>query len=137
MTAPAPWIEVAAGVVFREKKILISQRRSEDHLGGLWEFPGGKLEQGESWEDCLHRELREELAVEVAVDELLFETRHEYPAKRILIRFYRCQWLRHEPQALGCARFIWIGREELKDYAFPPADEPLVRLLTRAELLWK
>ena len=137
MSASARWIEVAAGVVFREGKILISQRRSEDHLGGLWEFPGGKLEQGESWETCLHRELREELAIEVAVDELLFETRHAYPTKRILIRFYRCQWVRHEPQALGCARFAWIGREALKDYAFPPADEPLVRLLTRADIPWK
>lgn len=137
MPAPAPWIEVAAGVVFREGKLLISQRRSEDHLGGLWEFPGGKLEPGESWVDCLHRELREELGIEVEVDELLYATKHEYPSKRIQIQFYRCHWRCHEPQALGCARFAWIGREELRNYAFPPADEPLVRLLTRADVLWK
>src|SRR5262245_45725195 len=60
-------IEVAAGLVFRGGKVLITQRRPDDHLGGLWEFPGGKREPNETFEQCLHRELKEELGIEVHV----------------------------------------------------------------------
>src|SRR5882672_7630583 len=74
-------IEVAAGIVFRNGKILITQRRSQDHLGDLWEFPGGKREAEESFEDCLQRELMEELGIEVAVGELVDTVVHQYPEK--------------------------------------------------------
>jgi mutator protein MutT len=69
-------IEVAAGLVFRAGKLLITQRPSAAHLGGLWEFPGGKREPNESFEDCLHRELKEELGIEVEVKELRRKIRH-------------------------------------------------------------
>src|SRR4029077_11924660 len=76
-----PPIEVAAGLVFRGGKLLITQRRADSHLGGLWEFPGGKREAAETFEECLARELREELGIEVAVEELVKEITHAYPEK--------------------------------------------------------
>jgi mutator protein MutT len=74
-------IEVAAGLVVRDGKILITQRLAEAHLGGLWEFPGGKRERGETYPQCLRRELREELGIEVRVGELVEDVTHPYPAR--------------------------------------------------------
>src|SRR5947209_16154187 len=85
-------IEVAAGLVFRDGKLLITQRRADAHLGGLWEFPGGKREQDETFEECLRRELREELGVEVIVGELFESVTHAYPEKTVQLKFFRCQW---------------------------------------------
>src|ERR1035441_2534394 len=113
---PMPIIDVAAALVFRESKLLITQRYAEAHLGGLWEFPGGKREAKETFEACLTRELREELGIEVAVGELVESLTHTYPEKTVQLRFYRCQWAQHEPQPLGCAAFKWVTAAELEDY---------------------
>src|SRR5436189_5104451 len=94
--------DVAAGLVFRDGKLLITQRHADAHLGGLWEFPGGKREPKETFEECLARELREELGIEVAVGELVESLTHQYPERNVHLRFFRCAWLRHEPQRLGC-----------------------------------
>ena len=130
-TAP---IEVAAGLVFRAGKLLITQRYADAHLGGLWEFPGGKRHADETFEDCLQRELMEELAIEVAVGELIESIEHTYPEKKVLLKFFRCEWVRGEPQPLGCPDFRWITREELGKYEFPPAD---ARLLKRLPAVWE
>src|SRR3954452_11254006 len=87
-------VEVAAGLVFREGKLLITQRYADAHLGGLWEFPGGKRKPTESFPECLTRELLEELGIEIEVAEMIDEIRHTYPEKTVLLRFYRCRWLR-------------------------------------------
>src|SRR6185369_2844837 len=106
---PSPQvIEVSAGLVFRDGKILVTQRHTDAHLGGLWEFPGGKRECDESFESCLARELREELGIEVIVGELIETVVHDYPGKRVLLKFFRCEWRAHEPRALGCPAFQWI-----------------------------
>jgi mutator protein MutT len=122
-------IEVAAGLVFRQGKLLIAQRRAQDHLGGCWEFPGGKREPGEAFPDCLARELREELAIEVQVLECVFAITHAYPEKTVLLQFHRCAWRRHEPQALGCQAITWVTATELDAYKFPPADARLLEQL--------
>jgi len=132
----APAIDVAAGLVFRGGRLLITQRPLAGHLGGLWEFPGGKREPDESFEECLVRELREELGIEVKVGQLVESLVHEYPEKTVSLRFYRCQWLRHEPQPLGCPAFAWITRNELKDYEFPAADARLLEKLHATSALW-
>ncbi|HVU99996.1 MAG TPA: 8-oxo-dGTP diphosphatase MutT [Verrucomicrobiae bacterium] len=123
-------VEVAAGLVFREGKLLITLRKDDVHLGGLWEFPGGKREPGESFQECLARELREELGIEVEIGEPLESLTHAYPEKTVHLQFFRCRWLAYEARALGCAAFRWVAASELADYEFPEAD---ARLLTRLE----
>ena len=132
-------VEVAAGLVFRAGKLLISRRRAQDHLGGLWEFPGGKREPGETFAECLRRELREELDVETEVGAELAMVRHAYPTKCVLIRFFRCRLAKGsaETQALGCAALAWVSRAELADYAFPAADARLLEQIRRDAALWQ
>jgi 8-oxo-dGTP diphosphatase len=132
----ADFIDVAAGLVFREGQLLITQRNAQSHLGGLWEFPGGKRETGETFEQCLVRELHEELGIEVSVGELIESVDHTYPEKAVRLNFYRCTCKSGEPQALGCAEFKWIRPEHLLDYRFPPADERLLERLLKEPLLW-
>jgi mutator protein MutT len=122
-------IEVSAALIFRDGKLLITQRNADAHLGGLWEFPGGKREAGETFEQCLVREIREELGVEISVAELFEEISHTYPEKSVRLKFFVCKLLSGEPQPLGCAAFKWIGRSELRDYAFPEADAQLLEKL--------
>jgi len=133
---PALLVEVAAALILREGKLLITQRHADAHLGGLWEFPGGKREPGESFEACLRRELREELGIEVAVDELVESLTHAYPDKTVHLKFYRCRWLQHEPQPLACAAFAWVGARELSHYAFPAADARLLGKLQSEAGFW-
>ena len=129
-------IEVSAGLVFRDGRLLITQRRSEDHLGGLWEFPGGKRECDESDEACLFRELREELGIEVEVKELLESIHHDYPEKSVHLKFFRCILLKGEPSLLGCNAIEWVTAVQLSEYAFPDADLRLLRKLRASPQLW-
>ncbi len=129
-------IEVAAALVFRDGKLLITQRYPEAHLGGLWEFPGGKRELHESFEQCLTRELREELGIEVEVGPLLESLTHSYPEKTVRLCFYSCTWLKNEPQALGCPAFKWVTAAELSQHSFPAADAQLLARLQNSPELW-
>jgi mutator protein MutT len=130
-------VEVAAGLVFRGGKLLIAQRFKEAHVGGLWEFPGGKREPNESFEQCLQRELREELGIDVQVRQLVEEIAHEYPDRRVLLRFYHCAVEKGEPAAFGCAACRWITAAELSQFEFPPADAKLLKTLQNTPDLWK
>jgi len=135
MTAGA--IEVAAGVLIREGRLLLARRPLGGHLGGLWEFPGGKREPGEEWEHCVLREFMEELGVEIAAGVCLERVVHNYPERCVELRFFRCRLLRGEPEPLGCAALAWVGRSALMDYAYPEADMPLVRRLSAEASLWQ
>lgn len=132
-------IEVSAGLLFRSGELLIAQRLSGGHLAGLWEFPGGKREPGESFEDCLRRELQEELGVVVRVHEELERLTHSYPEKTVHLRFFRCTLAdaSAEPRALGCQALAWVTRETLANYAFPAADARLLQQLSASESLWR
>jgi mutator protein MutT len=129
-------IEVSAGLVFRDGKLLITQRHAGAHLGGLWEFPGGKREEGETFEECLARELREELGIEVIVGEIVESLTHDYAEKSVHLKFFCCRWKQGEPQTLGCADFNWIRVQELDTYAFPAADQRLLVRLKSSPQLW-
>ena len=129
-------IEVSAGVILRDGKLLLTQRPAGGHLAGLWEFPGGKREAGESFEHCLQRELREELGIEVEVGERLESLTHDYPERTVHLQFFRCRWLTHEPKAIGCADFAWVSREQLLNYPFPAADARLLEALGARADLW-
>lgn len=126
-------IEVAAGVVFRDGKLLITQRRPDVHLGSFWEFPGGKREAGETFEQCLHRELAEELGIEAQVGNLVESLTHHYPERSVHLKFFLCRWMCHEPEPLDCVDLAWITLEELGQYDFPAAD---VRLLEKLRSHW-
>lgn len=119
-------VEVSAALIFRNGKLLITQRHAQSHLGGLWEFPGGKREPAESFEGCLIREIREELGVEISVGNLFEEITHAYAEKTVHLKFFRCELSAGEPRPLGCEAVKWIVKSELADYDFPAADTRLL-----------
>lgn len=124
-----PPIEVAAAIIEHEGRILIAQRPPGGHLPLLWEFPGGKREPGETLEQCLGREIAEEVGIEVLVRDKVQEIEHHYPEKTVRLTFYRCDWLRGEPRPLGCHDLRWVTRSELTHYDFPGADRKILSWL--------
>lgn len=130
-------IDVSAGLIFRNGKLLITQRHADAHLGGLWEFPGGKREADETFEQCLIRELREELGVEVSVGEVFESVKHAYPEKNVSIKFFICKLVRGEPKPIGCPAIKWVSQRELKNYEFPAADAKLLDKLRATDELWR
>lgn len=122
-------IEVSAALIFHDGKLLITQRPADSHLGGLWEFPGGKREGGETFEECLAREIREELGMEIAAGKLFEEVFHDYPEKSVHLKFFICEIISGEPKPLGCAAFKWLGKKELAEHEFPAADARLLEKL--------
>src|SRR5688572_31725203 len=129
-------IDVAAGLIFRAGKLLITQRRADAHLGGLWEFPGGKREAEESFAECLARELREELGVEARATQRFESVTHAYPEKTVHLEFFVCELMSGEPRSLGCAAVKWVSRVELGDHDFPAADSRLLARLRDDRQLW-
>jgi mutator protein MutT len=136
--APPGVIEVAAALVFREGKLLVTQRPPGTHLAGLWEFPGGKREAHETWEQCLSRELIEELGISVHVGPLYSEIQHDYPTKSVLLRFFLASLApgSPEPRPIECAAIRWISRTDLSSIEFPPADARLIQQLHADLSLW-
>ena len=123
-------IEVSAALIFHRGKLLITQRHAQAHLGGLWEFPGGKRESGETFEQCLVREIREELGVEISVGELFEEISHDYPEKSVHLKFFICKLIAGQPQPLDCAAVKWISKAQLHEFEFPAADAQLLEKLS-------
>lgn len=122
--APRRQILVAAAVVLRAGRVLLTQRKQGTHLAGAWELPGGKVEPDEDPKHAVRRELREELGIEVDVGDILEVTFHRYPEKSVLLLFYEAtlQQRSPEPQPLDVADLMWAGPADLRDEAFPPAD---------------
>jgi 8-oxo-dGTP diphosphatase len=119
---------VVAAVCFDGPRVLITRRPEGTHLAGCWEFPGGKIEAGESPEEALVREMWEECGVEVAVGPIVDVTYWRYPTKSVLLLFYEVRIMAGVLRPLGVAAWAWASRENLGDYTFPPADE---RVLAR------
>lgn len=127
-----PCIEVAAALVRDDHgRYLITQRRRDSHLAGLWEFPGGKVESHESPRECLRRELTEELSATFSIGDLVDTVRWQYPDRTIVLHFFAC-WLEsgtieaREGQAMA-----WVAPDALAQYEFPPADLALIEQLRR------
>lgn len=129
-------IDVAAGLIFQAGKLLLTQRCAGGHLENLWEFPGGKREPGETFEECLARELFEELGIEVSVGELLQQVTHAYPEKSIHLKFFRCTIVSGEPQPIACQALEWVKKEDLTRFQFPAADEKILEMLRENHSLW-
>jgi 8-oxo-dGTP diphosphatase len=122
-------IIVAAAVILDRGKVLIAQRREGDAQGLLWEFPGGKVREGEDPRQALHRELKEELGIEAKVGTILDTIYYEYPQYPILLLVYRCNLERGAPKPLGCQEVRWVPVADLGNFAMPPADLPILEKL--------
>ncbi len=123
---------VVAAVIERDGSFLVTRRLEGTHLGGLWEFPGGKVASGETHAAALAREIREELDAEVEVGALVYETEFTYGDRWISLHFYRCT-LRGAPRPLLGQQMQWVPRGELQALDFPPADADLIRLLVQPD----
>ncbi|MCX5720563.1 MAG: 8-oxo-dGTP diphosphatase MutT [Nitrospirae bacterium] len=124
-------VEVAAGLVYREGRYLIARRKADVHLAGFWEFPGGKREPGETFEECLERELFEELNIRIDAPVPFQIVRHQYPEKTVELHFFRCGIESGQATAVDCAEIRWVWPHELADFEFPPADRPIIEALRR------
>ncbi len=125
-----PIVRGAIGVIERDGKVLIQRRRRGAHLGGLWEFPGGKRKPGESAAACVRREIKEELGLVVRVGASLGQLCYDDPERRVRLSAYRCHYVSGRPKPLGSAAVRWVSREQLARYPFPPANVPLLRRLS-------
>ena len=119
---------VACALVDADRRVLIAQRPEGKQLAGLWEFPGGKVEPGESPEDALIRELREELDIETKTACLapLSFASHSYENFHLLMPLFVCRKWQGMPQAREHAALRWVRPQRLRDYPMPPADAPLI-----------
>jgi mutator protein MutT len=122
-------IVVVAAVIEQDGRFLLTRRLEGTHLSGLWEFPGGKCEPGESLEECLRREIQEELGVTADVHEEIVTTEHEYPERTVRLHFLRCD-LAGPPQAVLGQEMLWVTRSDLRSLPLPEADRALVEALT-------
>ncbi len=133
MTKRLPLVSAAIAVLERDGRYLISRRRAGSHLGGCWEFPGGKRRRGESWPACVRRELREELGVEVVCLGRLSPIRFSYPDRRVRLEVFRCRIVVGRPSPHGAQAIRWVRPRQLARLRFPPANARLIRRLTRTD----
>lgn len=124
---------VTCAILGRNGKVLIARRPATDKLANKWEFPGGKVEDGETPEACLARELLEELSIEVRVGAFLGESVHYYGDAAIRLLAYRTSWEAGELKAQVHDEIRWVTLHELDHYDFAPADLPFVKKLTRGQ----
>lgn len=124
-----PPLHVAVGIVRKLEpdglRVLISRRHGQAVLGGFWEFPGGKIHPGESPQDAVRRELAEELAIQVDVEQPLLCVEHAYDHGLVRLQAFYCRLMSGRPRADGVARWRWVRPADLLRYPFPPANAPL------------
>jgi A/G-specific adenine glycosylase len=132
---PVPHEDVVVGIVRKRDRILIDQRKPEGLLGGLWEFPGGKPEKGETLRDALVREVREELGIQVEAGRHLLNVRHAYTHLRVTLHAFEATWMKGRTRAIGCQAFRWIRPARLDDFAFPAATLRIIKTLRRRGVL--
>ena len=123
-------INVVAGIIYRDDgKFLIAQRNLNKNQGGLWEFPGGKLEPGETCEEALAREIREEMAADIEVLECVGENIHHYPEKDIRLMFYKAKLLSDDVTLLEHEDCRWITKEDKDKFEFAGADVKVFEMI--------
>ena len=122
-------IEVVAGIIYRNNKFLIAQRNLNKSQGGLWEFPGGKVEKDESYESALKREIKEELNADIEVKEYIGENIYHYPEKDIKLIFYKAKLLSDKVELLEHKSYKWITKDEKDKYKFAGADKIVFDLI--------
>lgn len=126
---PRPHHDVVVGIIWRDGKILIDQRPKNGLLGGLWEFPGGKQESGETLEECLRREIREELGIQIRIQGHFLTVPHAYTHFKITLHSFHCEWVTGEPKPQKAIDWKWVTPEEIVHYAFPKANKRILECL--------
>lgn len=130
VSTPIPHKIIGVAVIWNDAgEILIDKRRPEGLLGGLWEFPGGKLEAGETLEACIQREILEELGIEIAVGDHLITIEHAYTHFKVTLNVYHCRHLNGIPQPLECEEVRWVTLDEIDTFPFPKANEKIIEAL--------
>ena len=128
--SPIPHKQIGVAVIWNdERQILIDRRRPEGLLGGLWEFPGGKIEPGETVEACVRREIQEELGIEVTVGDRLITVEHAYTHFRVTLYVHHCQYVSGEPRPIECDEIRWVSVDELDEYPFPKANTRIIEAI--------
>ncbi|WP_066375124.1 MULTISPECIES: 8-oxo-dGTP diphosphatase MutT [unclassified Anabaena] len=132
-TTPPPHKIIGVAVIWNEQQqILIDRRRQQGVMGGLWEFPGGKIEPGETVEECIKREIYEELGIVIAVGEHLMTIDHTYTHLRVTLTVHHCRLIEGVPQPLECDEVRWVNLDELEQFAFPEANTQIIAALKRS-----
>ncbi|HLP90013.1 MAG TPA: 8-oxo-dGTP diphosphatase MutT [Nostocaceae cyanobacterium] len=125
-----PHKTIGVAVIWNDQKqILIDRRLQKGVMGGLWEFPGGKLEPNETIQECIEREILEELGIKIAVGEHLITIDHTYSHLRVTLKVYHCQHLSGIPQALECEEVRWVSLNDLDQFHFPEANVQIIEAL--------
>jgi len=132
MSSAKPCLVVVAAVIERDGAFLVARRQAGVHLGGYWEFPGGKCQPGESEVETLRREIREELDADIEAADRLLTAAHEYDDRIVELHFYRCALIGTPKPMLG-QQLRWVPRAELPQLPFPPADAELIAQLAAPE----
>lgn len=123
-------LNIAIALIWRDGRVLATRRPYDaDHLPGMWEFPGGKCEAGETPQDCVQREAREELGIDVAIIGEHETIMHAYPERHVTLYPYDCVITNGEPLPIACSELRWLRPEELKADEFPPANSGLIQSL--------
>jgi len=129
---PAPILHKLIGVAIiwnDQRQILIDRRPLGGLLGGLWEFPGGKVEPGETVEDCIKREIQEELGIGIEVDGHLITIDHVYTHLRVTLIVHHCRHVAGVPQPIQCDEIRWVTLDEIDSFPFPKANEKIINAL--------
>ena len=126
-----PVLEVGAALVFKDGKFLITQRKDDDSFGGYWELPGGKKEPTETLEECVIRELKEELDIEVEIRHFFRILTYHYPQRSVRLNIFFCSHKSGEPKTIECQALAWVMPKDLPNYKFPDADQTLIRELSK------
>jgi A/G-specific adenine glycosylase len=124
-----PHYHIAVGLIWKNGKLLITRRKEKGRLGGLWEFPGGKIEKGESIEHCIQREIMEEVNISVVVKDFFMQLNHTYTHFRITLYVYHCQWVEGVPRCTSCTDWRWVKVDQLDQFPFPKANKKIIAAL--------
>ncbi len=125
-------IDVTAAIILHQSRVLATRRASHKHMGGHWEFPGGKIEIGETPEQSLAREIQEELGITIQVGEHFYSNQHDYGDKQIMLMAYLCTWCAGELILNDHDLILWCSPTELSSLHWAPADIPIVEALQKA-----